>query len=358
MPILWVNKVFHKKYVMKRRILKGYRGVLYSSRCGLDPFTILSPMQFKNNALVSAPMAGISDPVFRTLCREFGADIVVSEMVSVEGILYGAKPTMDLMRFDETERPIGIQLFGANPDHFREAAIRVAELFKPDFIDINAGCPVSKVIRKNGGASLLRNLPLFEKIVAATASASAIPVTVKIRSGWAKNEWTDVEFARCAEAQGAAAVTLHPRSQTMMFGGHALRERIAEVKSSVTIPVIGNGDITNGAEAVAMKEQTGCDCLMIGRAAYGNPWIFTEVRAALEGRSFTHPSTGDKGTVALRHLARFREKYGERLAAKEMKKHLAWYIKGIPGASLLRDRIFRAESGEELETALRDVFGL
>jgi len=301
-------------------------------------------------------MAGISDPVFRTLCREHGADIVVSEMVSVDGILYGADATMALMRFDDTERPLGIQLFGSDPEHFTRAAAYAAEKFRPDFFDINAGCPVHKVVRKNGGASLLRNLPLFKEIVAATVKASSIPVTVKIRSGWNKFEWVDVDFAKAAEDAGAAAVTLHPRSQTMMFGGHSFWERIAEVKKSVNIPVIGNGDITCGADAVAMKEQTGCDCLMIGRATYGNPWIFSEVKAALAGEPLHHPSSAEKLQVALRHLSLFREKYGEFFTAREMKKHIAWYIKGVPGASQQRDKIFRGTSSIELEEALLAVF--
>jgi nifR3 family TIM-barrel protein len=323
-----------------------------------NPLTILSPMLFKNNTLIAAPMAGISDPIFRTLCREHGADIVVSEMVSVEGILYGADATMELMRFSLSERPIGIQLFGSDPDHFKRAAIFVTECFQPDFIDINAGCPAQKIVRKNGGASLLRNLELFEKIIKSTIVVTDIPVTVKLRSGWNKHEWVDCEFAACAEASGVAAITLHPRSQTMMFSGHSFWDRIALVKSTVKIPVIGNGDISTAGDAVKMKNETGCDCIMIGRGSCGNPWIFSEIKTALAGGPVVFPTAEEKGAVALRHIALFRERFGERCAAREMKKHTSWYIKGAPGASLLRDRIFRAESSRELEDAVKAVFGL
>jgi tRNA-dihydrouridine synthase B len=315
-------------------------------------------MLFKNNTVVAAPMAGISDSVFRILCKEHGADIVVSEMVSVEGILYGADATMELMRFSSGERPIGIQLFGSDPDHFKRVAPIVTERFNPDFIDINAGCPVQKIVRRNGGASLLRNLALFESIIKSTIAATHLPVTVKLRSGWNKYEWVDREFALCAEAIGAAAITVHPRSQTMMFSGHSFWERINMVKTALKIPVIGNGDVVTADDAAKMKNETECDGIMIGRGACGNPWIFDEVKTTLAGECAVPPTTAEKEAVALRHIALFRDQFGEKRAAKEMKKHTAWYIKGMPGASLQRDRIFRAESSRELEDAVKTVFGL
>jgi tRNA-dihydrouridine synthase B len=313
-------------------------------------------MLFKNNTLVCAPMAGVTDPVFRMICKENGADVTVSEMVSVDGIAYGADATMELMRFATAERPIGIQLFGSEPHRFAESTALVAERFSPDFIDLNAGCPVQKVVRKNGGSSLLKDLKRFEAIVTAMVKASAVPVTVKLRSGWNKYEWIDVEFARCAEQCGAQAVILHPRSQTMGFSGHSFWERIGEVKQSVTIPVIGNGDICSGQDAVDMLHQTGCDALMIGRATYGNPWIFNEIKAALEGTRFTPPSPDEKRQVALSHIDRYRATYGEYRASREMKKHISWYIKGTSGASQWRDRIFRADSTEELQIVVNRIF--
>lgn len=301
-------------------------------------------------------MAGVTDSVFRSLCREKGADIVVTEMVSVDGIVYGAAPTMEHMHFEPYERPIGIQLFGSDPEKFKKGATLVARRFNPDFIDLNAGCPVSKVVRKNGGAALLKDLERFAKILKGIVEAVALPVTVKLRSGWYKHRWVDDEFARCAESCGAAAVILHPRSQTMGFSGHSSWERIALVKASVAIPVIGNGDVTSGADALAMKTQTGCDGIMIGRAAYGNPWIFAEVKAALSGTPAYRPSHAERRATVLRHIALFRDQYGEVRAVREMKKHVSWYIKGMPGAARRRDRIFRASATAELETVANEIF--
>lgn len=313
-------------------------------------------MPFKNNTLMSAPMAGISDPVFRTLCKEHGADVVVSEMVSVSGIEFGADATMDLMRFDPAERPIGIQLFGADPQQFARCAALVAERFQPDFLDLNAGCPVPKVVKKNGGASLLKDLTRFGRIVTAMVNTSPIPVTVKLRSGWNKHQWVDVAFARCAQECGAQAIILHPRSQTMGFSGHSFWDRIGVVKQSVSIPVIGNGDVHCGQDALAMKSQTGCDGIMIGRGAYGNPWIFSEIKAAFAGIPYTPPTPEEKRAIALLHLNRYREAYGEYHAYREMKKHVSWYIKGAAGASQLRDRIFRAVTTAELESVINQAF--
>jgi tRNA-dihydrouridine synthase B len=314
-------------------------------------------MLFKNNCLISAPMAGVTDSVFRSLCREKGADIVVTEMVSIDGIVYGAAPTMELMRYEPYERPIGIQLFGSDPEKFKKSASLVAERFNPDFIDLNAGCPVSKVVRKNGGAALLKDLNRFSKILKAIVEAVALPVTVKLRSGWYKHQWVDDEFARCAESCGAAAITLHPRSQTMGFSGHSYWERIALVKAAVAIPVIGNGDVTSADDALVMKAQTHCDGIMIGRAAYGNPWIFAEVKAALSGTPAHRPSHAGRRATALRHIALFRDRYGEPRAVREMKKHVSWYIKGMPGAAQWRDRIFRASATGELEAVVEEAFG-
>jgi tRNA-dihydrouridine synthase B len=313
-------------------------------------------MLFKNNCLVAAPMAGISDTVFRTLCKEMGADIVVSEMVSVDGIVYGADATMDLLRFYSFERPVGVQLFGSNPEQFKKSAEITVERFHPDFIDLNAGCPVQKVVKKNGGASLLKDLGRFAKIVTALVTTISLPVTVKLRSGWFKNQWVDCEFARCAESCGAAAITLHPRSQTMGFSGHSFWDRIAAVKSAVSIPVIGNGDVKTTDDALSMKAQTGCDGIMIGRGALGNPWIFSEVKKVLAGEMVCRPSSELKRETALRHITRYCDRYGEVKAAREMKKHVAWYLKGMTGAAQWRDRIFRATSTGELISVIEEVF--
>ncbi|HEX3019638.1 MAG TPA: tRNA dihydrouridine synthase DusB [Chitinispirillaceae bacterium] len=312
-------------------------------------------MNFINNKVILAPMAGITEKVFRSLCKENGADIVVSEMVSAEGLFYGSKATIDLMKFREVERPIGIQLFGSDPDHMARAAVYVQKHIRPDFIDLNSGCPVPKVVKKNGGAALLQNASLFEKILKAMVKEVSIPVTVKIRSGWKKFQWVDIEFARIAQDCGVAALTVHPRSQTMGFGGHSFWERIAEVKKSVSIPVIGNGDINNPLDAIKMVKETGCDSIMIGRGAYGNPWIFSQVRSALQGGCIQEVSYHDKLDMAIRHIDEFTREYGERCAIKEMKRHIAWYIKGMPGASQCRDHIFRAQTIESLASSVSEI---
>lgn len=305
-------------------------------------------MDFLNNKVILAPMAGITEKVFRSICKEQGADIVVSEMVSAEGLFYGAKATMDLMKFSEYERPIGIQLFGSDPDHIARAAAFVQKHVRPDFIDLNSGCPVPKVVKKNGGSALLQNASLFQKILKTMIKELSIPVTVKIRSGWQKYEWVDTEFARIAQDCGAAAITVHPRSQTMGFTGHSFWERIAEVKKTVSIPVIGNGDINTPSDALKMVRETGCDSVMIGRGAYGNPWIFSQIKSVFLGKSVSPISAQDKLDMAIRHSLEFSREYGEHCALKEMKRHIAWYIKGMQGASQYRDHIFRAQSLEKL----------
>jgi len=225
-------------------------------------------MDLFKKKLLCAPIAGITETVFRTLCRKHGADIVLSEMVSAEGIRHNAKNTTALIRYNKEERPIGIQLFGADPEHLAYAAQYVEEHALPDFIDLNSGCPVPKVVKKNGGAALMKDPKLFKNILHHMVKAVQTPVTVKIRSGWYKHDWIDIELAKIAEGCGVAALTLHPRSKTMGFSGHSFWERIALVKQAVNIPVIGNGDITEPHHALEMLTQTGCDSVMIGRGKY------------------------------------------------------------------------------------------
>ena len=311
-------------------------------------FLFFDFMFLKKNDLILAPMAGVADTVFRRICRRCGADITVSEMVSADGLHYKSGNTAALMEFDESERPIGVQLFGSDPERLAEAARFTYEYVKPDFIDLNSGCPVAKVVRRNGGAALLRDPALFGRIVSAMSRAVPIPVTVKIRSGWNAREWVDEEFARIAQDSGAAAVTLHPRSQTMMFTGHSFWERIAAVKNAVSIPVIGNGDVVDAESALKMLAETGCDALMIGRASFGNPWVFAEVRAALNGEAYAPPSPRERRDAIIGHIREFRETHGERRACSEMKKCAAWYIRGVPGASAARSRIFAASSSTEI----------
>jgi len=300
-------------------------------------------------------MAGITDSVFRSLCREHGADVVMSEMVSAEGLFYRSRPTDALLICGDRERPIGIQLFGAKPDRLARAAELVQKKANPDFIDLNSGCPVPKVVKKNGGASLLRDLRLFKEIVTAMVKASSVPVSVKLRSGWSEHHWVDVEFAQAAVACGASAVILHPRSKTMGFSGHSYWERIAVVKKAVAVPVIGNGDILSAKDGSDMFEQTGCDSVMIGRGALGNPWIFSSVKALLAQSPAAPPSLQARMETALGHVDRFVKLNGEKTAAAEMKKHASWYIRGLPGAGGIRSKIFRAKSTADIKAALAEV---
>jgi nifR3 family TIM-barrel protein len=297
-------------------------------------------------------MAGITDVVFRTMCKEHGADIVVSEMVSAEGIIRKSRNTGELLHFTPGERPVGIQLFGTDPARLARASAIVEQTCRPDFIDLNSGCPVRKVLSKNGGAALLRDITLFEKILFAMVGAVSIPVTVKIRSGWHTDQWVDIEFAQAAQACGVAAITVHPRSKTMGFTGHSFWERIGLVKQAVTIPVIGNGDIASPLDAIEMFKQTGCDSIMIGRGAMGNPWIFDQCKQALHNLPVAPVLSSTRLHTAIDHLNRFYALYGERRASTEGKKYTGWYIKGITGAAACRNAVNRSQNVKDMIAVL------
>jgi tRNA-dihydrouridine synthase B len=312
-------------------------------------------MDFSGKKLFLAPMAGITESVFRTLCREHGADVVMSEMVSAEGLFYRSKGTDALLRFENLERPIGIQLFGAKPDHMARAAEHVQKRANPDFIDLNSGCPVPKVVKKNGGAALLKDIALFRQLVTSIVKVVSVPVSVKIRSGWSEHHWVDVEFAQVAVECGASAIIVHPRSKSMGFSGHSYWERIAVVKNAVKVPVVGNGDILSEQDALDMFTRTGCDSVMIGRGAMGNPWIFSRINAFFSHKPVQMPSPQVRIKTALEHLQRYKKLYGEKKTAADMKKPASWYIRGLPGASGFRARIFRAKMTGEIAAALEEL---
>jgi tRNA-dihydrouridine synthase B len=304
-----------------------------------------------------APAAGITDSITRKLARRWGADAVVSELISAEGLIRNCQVTRALMQFDEEERPIGIQLFGARPESMAEAAGIAAEL-KPDFVDLNFGCPAKKVVGKNGGASLLKDLGKLEQIIRQVVKATNLPVTIKYRAGWDEQNIVAVDVARIAEANGASAVCLHPRTRTQGFAGTANWGLIADVKNAVAIPVIGSGDIDSPQKAKQMFEKTGCDAVMICRAAFGNPMIFKHVKYFLHyGEALPEPDIETRIGVALEHLHLSVEKYGPCKGLVRMRSQLCWYLKGLPGTGKIRSALVRLPTEKdvvELLTGYRD----
>jgi tRNA-dihydrouridine synthase B len=301
--------------------------------------------------LFLAPMAGVSESPFRRLCRSFGADVVVTEFLSAEGIRRENPATIDKLRFGADERPIGVQIFGADPEAMGDAASLVTEVFAPEFIDINFGCPVKKVVKRNGGSGCLKDLSLVESVIRAVAAHTHLPVTVKIRSGWNEELRDPVTIGlRCQEA-GARALTLHPRTRAQMYTGSARWDEIAAVVEALEIPVIGNGDIRTPEDAVRMHRETGCAGVMIARGSFGQPWIFTQARALLDGQPVPPaPPTAERFAIALRHARMAAEfEVDPKGAAIEFRKHLGWYVKGLPGSAELRKRLHAVEGFSEVE---------
>lgn len=305
--------------------------------------------------LYLAPQAGVSESPFRRLCRGFGADIVVSEFVSSEGIRRHDARTHEYLRFQAEERPIGVQIFGADPAAMAEAAALVEEAYTPDFLDINFGCPVKKVVKRNGGSGCLRDLDLVQAIIRAVSAAVSIPTTVKIRSGWSEDSRNPVEIAlRCQDA-GARALTLHARSRTQMYSGLANWDEIAATVKAVEIPVIGNGDVWRGEDARRMRDHTGCAGIMIARGSHGAPWIFRAARAALDGEPIpADPPPEERFRTVLEHarLTVLWERDEEK-AMLEFRKHLGWYTKGLPNGRTLRQELFGVRSLREVEILLQ-----
>jgi len=305
--------------------------------------------------LFLAPMAGVSEPPFRLLCRSFGADVLVSEFLSSEGLRRGVKNVHDGAFFTAKERPIGIQLYGAQPAAMAEAAGLVTEHYQPNFVDINFGCPVKKVVSRNGGSGCLQDLGLVQRIVRAVRSATHLPVTVKIRSGWDEATRNPVEIGlRCQEA-GAQVLTLHPRTRAQHYRGSARWDEIASVADALEIPVVGNGDIRTAADAVRMWRETGCAGVMIARGSFGNPWIFQQARALIDQkRPRPNPGAAERFAVALWHAQlQLSIKGDDRRTAVEFRKHLGWYTKGLPGAAELRSRLHQVETMADAERIFR-----
>src|SRR3954471_13366173 len=306
--------------------------------------------------LYLAPMAGVSESPFRRLCARFGADVVITEFLSAEGIRRENEATLAKLRFGDDERPIGVQIFGADPEAMGEAARLVTDVFQPEFIDINFGCPVKKVVKRNGGSGCLRDLDLVQRVIRAVSGGTELTVTVKIRSGWNEDMRDPVGIAlRCQDA-GARTLTLHARTRTQMYTGSARWEEIAAVTQALEIPVIGNGDIKTPNDAIRMREQTGCDAVMIGRGSFGQPWIFDQTKDIMAGRPMrATPPVEERFAVALDH-ARMVQAYelDPKGAAIEFRKHLGWYVKGLPSSADLRRKLYAVTSFAEVEGIFAD----
>ncbi|CAN5584477.1 tRNA dihydrouridine synthase DusB [soil metagenome] len=301
--------------------------------------------------LYLAPMAGVSESPFRQLCHEHGADVVVTEFLSAEGIRRENEATIHKLSFGPGERPIGVQIFGADPVAMGEAARFVSDVFQPEFIDINFGCPVKKVVRRNGGSGCLRDLDLVEQVIRAVVAATPLPVTCKIRSGWNEEMRDPVTIAlRCQDA-GARVIALHPRTRTQMYSGSARWEEIAAVAQALDIPVLGNGDIKTAEDAIRMHQQTGCAGIMIARGSYGQPWIFNQVKDLMAGRpKRLAPPIAERFAIALDHARKVMAyETDPRGAAIEFRKHLGWYAKGLHGSADLRKQLYAVTSFGEVE---------
>ncbi len=301
------------------------------------------------NNLILAPMAGVTDLPFRLLCKEQGAALCCMEMVSAKGIYYKNKNTESLLTVDERERPVSLQLFGSDPAIMGAMAAKI-EHRNFDILDINMGCPVPKVVNNGDGSALMKNPVLAGRIIESMVKAIKKPVTVKIRKGFDEDHVNAVEMAHVAEESGAAAIAVHGRTREQYYSGKADWNIIRQVKEAVSIPVIGNGDILDARDVIAMKEQTGCDGFMIGRGAQGNPWIFHQILHYFEtGELIGKPPMEEMVATMLRHAKLQIEFKGDYLGIREMRKHAAWYTAGYKGASKLRGRINDVESYQELE---------
>ena len=304
--------------------------------------------------VVLAPMAGVCNSAFRKICKEMGASLVCAEMVSDKGMVYNSKKTKDMLYFEETERPISQQIFGSDKETFTKAAKMIYEIMHPDIIDINMGCPVPKVaVRSQAGSALLKKPELIYEIVTSVVSSVPVPVTVKIRSGWDSKSINAVEVAKICEKAGASAITVHPRTRSQLYSGKADLDIIKKVKEAVSIPVIGNGDITNIESAKHMLEYTKCDAIMIGRGVLGNPWLIKEIDTYLKtGKTIDRPSYKERINMCYHHLNYLLKIKNEKVATLEMRSHIAWYIKGMPYHKEIKNLIFKSQNIEEITEIL------
>ena len=302
-----------------------------------------------------APMAGVTDYAFRETCVSLGAGLTVTEMVSAKALCYGDKKTASLLRRNRGV-PCGVQIFGSEPEIMARGAVLALELSGCDFIDINMGCPMPKIVNNGEGSALLKDPELAGRIVRAVADAVRVPVTVKARKGWDKTHVNIVELAKRLADCGAAAITVHGRTKTMLYSGTADWDVIAKVKQAVSIPVIANGDIDSPEAALRCKNRTGADLLMVGRACFGDPWLFTQIRAALAGEPVPErPALAQRMEAALRQMELAQEDKGEHIACLEARKHLAWYLRGVAFSNYYKQEISKLQTMEDVRRVIRGI---
>ncbi len=327
--------------------IKYFNGIIIVIRNGEKKSMKIGNVKLENNIFL-APMAGITDKAMRTLVKPFSPGLMYTEMVSGKALSYNNKKTENMLDISEWEKPVAVQLFGHEPKILSEIAYK-AEDAGADIIDINMGCPAPKIVNNGDGSAIMKTPSLAGEIIEAVVKSVSVPVTVKIRKGWDEESVNAVEVAKIAEAAGASLITVHGRTRKEFYSGNADLEIIKMVKETVSIPVIGNGDVMDGRTAENMLKETGCDGIMIGRAAQGNPWVFREIREYLEnGKIIPKPDILERCEMMRKHIELICRYKGERIGIPEARKHMAWYVKGIRGGARVREEIFRAKTKEEM----------